>query len=188
VSTASVGIRASKPFKNPPGIPSDVIPLLGGVKADIEWEVVQQYALTPATVVLARWDLGGGLRVTRSANGNYGIVAFRTKEISRPLVNARLTNGTKVYVVFFDMYGNGTSGNAIYYPFEFGALNGGLIQRGGIVTVPPSTLTAPPEVREFTFSVTSNDVQYMEFRTGLSSSFDNRATNIRLGYIGYSHP
>lgn len=191
MSAASFGIRASVPFQNPPGVPADAIPLLGGPRADVQWEVIQNGVFTVGTVVPGPWDKSGGLHMTRVSSAGSNPVTFRTTPISAPILQARLIPGTTVFVVFFNLFATGTLNQYLGTTFSFGATTSGGNSRGSIVTTPVDTLIGtPPGPRQFTFVVTGSvgEVSFLRWSTTLSNTETYRTIKMRIGYIGYSLP
>lgn len=179
MSTASIGIRASKPgIPNPPGIPPEFKPIPIG-PGGIEFEVAITGAAVVAEIVLAPWNKGGGLLFRRVSAGTNS-TEIRSKATSIPLVMATFTAGTTVAVYVEDL--QATGGTYAVNPADIGLYNIGILGRGNAAMSPPGVLTGPqPGAQSFLFTSTGNDVAFFRWFGQLGSS----TTRARLSYIGW---
>lgn len=185
MSTASIGVRASKPFPLPPGIPPGTQTLYGGTRADIKWQVTIQQPAVQSIVAIGPWTIGG-LIINRISTSSQSRGGFSTTPDSAPILRSRIKNGSTLFVQIYDFFGSGTGPDWV-------GTSPSLFVRSNSATslltlIPGSSLVTPKGTIGLTFSgqflADPLQIESLRWEVTLASNAAAKSDFCRLGYIG----
>jgi len=174
MSTASVGIRASKPFTPgppPPGVPPGSISMN---TPDAGWYVLQQGPHTVGSVSYGSYIDAKGLTVTRVTSSN-NLVAFRTNNTQ--LIRDTMQPGGTIYLYLFGLILSGSSGVG-----NTPAVSGNLVNNIGNIVAgvppPPTFISAPYLGSAVIPNVNPANYNYLYVQSDLNSSSQYRVDQV----------
>jgi len=183
MSTASVGIRASKPFTPgppPPGVPPGSVSL---TTPDYGWYVSQQGVSVIGSVSYGSYVSNKGItseRVIPSGTGSTN----RFRSNNQLLLQQTLQIGGTMYFYVFDVNFVGVGGTPVISSRELSLVN----NTGGVLNSTPtlSPYINPPELTSFTLTNLTN-ANYLQVTGSLNFANSDRVDGARY-QVWYKGP